>query len=391
MSLFLGPIHHWLYHKIQLQQELVDDIMTLGREKWHLPLFAVCESLYGELERGALENVIDGSNIHGWLQEQVSRVEYYLAHSVTAILDADTEALGELTTLFEAKGRENASMLGENLNAEMLFKIMSDTWLDGMPCDHAMAVLEQSENQVVWQKYKCTHMSYWQEAQGDVKYYNQLREAWIKAFVEVAGYSFEKRSEDVYAIYLKKDSLDCIDLMIEEHEHIRRLLKVMRKACSNLLKGEEIIYEDFETFIDFIRTYADGHHHGKEEKFLFNEMEAHLGALGEKLIRNGMYVEHDLGRLYVKDLEAALESMQAGYEESKLDVIAHAIGYTHLLERHIAKENEVIYTFARRQLSKEVLDAIEEKAVAFEREREIEGVQRKYLGILENLEKKYNV
>jgi len=30
MSAFLGPIHYWLYNKIQLQQAIVDDIYALG-------------------------------------------------------------------------------------------------------------------------------------------------------------------------------------------------------------------------------------------------------------------------------------------------------------------------------------------------------------------------
>ncbi|MDF2537502.1 MAG: hypothetical protein K0S76_523 [Herbinix sp.] len=29
MSAFLGPIHYWLYHKIQLQQSIVDELYEL--------------------------------------------------------------------------------------------------------------------------------------------------------------------------------------------------------------------------------------------------------------------------------------------------------------------------------------------------------------------------
>ena len=35
MSAFLGPIHYWLYNKIQLQEELIKDIVAYGeKEQW---------------------------------------------------------------------------------------------------------------------------------------------------------------------------------------------------------------------------------------------------------------------------------------------------------------------------------------------------------------------
>ena len=104
-----------------------------------------------------------------------------------------------------------------------------------------------------------------------------------------------------------------------------------------------------------------------------------------------MLVEHDLGRLYIKDLVEALEKVKAGNEESKLDVIANAISYTHLLERHIAKEDEVVYNFGARQLSKEVLEMVDEQSTIFEEEAKKQGIQDKYIDLLEALENKYTL
>ena len=33
MSAFLGPIHYWLYNKIQLQEELIKDIVAYGEKE----------------------------------------------------------------------------------------------------------------------------------------------------------------------------------------------------------------------------------------------------------------------------------------------------------------------------------------------------------------------
>lgn len=183
--------------------------------------------------------------------------------------------------------------------------------------------------------------------------------------------------------------MNSIKLMVEEHENILRMLKVVRKACYGIFKGDEICYEDFYSMIDFIRNYADAHHHGKEEKFLFKEMQSNLGTVGNNLITHGMLVEHDYGRMYMSNLVEALEHVKIGDEESKLDVIANAISYTHLLSRHIAKENDAVYKFAERSLSKEILDDVNQKTEIFEHDAEDKGTQKKYLDLLQKLENKY--
>ncbi|MFT4145164.1 MAG: hemerythrin domain-containing protein [Mobilitalea sp.] len=183
--------------------------------------------------------------------------------------------------------------------------------------------------------------------------------------------------------------MDSIKLMVEEHTYILRMLEVVRKACYGILKGEEIQYEDFSKMTDFIRNYADAHHHGKEEKLLFNEMVTHLGPLGNKLITHGMLVEHDMGRLYIQEMNEALLRVKSGDEVSKLDVIANAISYTHLLKRHIEKEDSVVYTFAERQLAPEILSKVNEETEKFEAEATAKGTQQYYIDLVAALEKKY--
>lgn len=182
--------------------------------------------------------------------------------------------------------------------------------------------------------------------------------------------------------------MKAIDLMMEEHKYILRMLKVVRKACFKVFQGEEINYEDFNSIISFIRNYADGQHHHKEEIFLFNRMVENLGALGEKTIKNGMLVEHDLGRLYVKNLKEALEKAENGDEEAKLDIIANAISYTDLLNRHIDKEDRVIYQFAKRELSKDIFELINEECVVYEKNNA--HIKDENIAILEKMEQKYN-
>jgi len=183
--------------------------------------------------------------------------------------------------------------------------------------------------------------------------------------------------------------MDSIKLMMEEHQYILRVLEVVRRACYGVMKGEEINYEDFDQMIDFIRSYADAHHHGKEEKLLFQEMVTHLGALGQKLITHGMLVEHDSGRLFIQELNAALDRVKAGDDMSRLDVIANAISYTHLLKRHIEKEDAVVYTFAARQLSAEIMDKVNQDTAQFEQAALEKNTKNYYEQLVTKLEEKY--
>ena len=58
--------------------------------------------------------------------------------------------------------------------------------------------------------------------------------------------------------------MNSFEIMIDEHNRIKEMLEVIKAYCLRILRGEEVDYEDFFLIIDFIRNYADKHHHGKE-------------------------------------------------------------------------------------------------------------------------------
>lgn len=181
-----------------------------------------------------------------------------------------------------------------------------------------------------------------------------------------------------------------VELMIMEHDNILNFIQAVENACCNILEGADPDLNDFENMIYFARNYADKHHHGKEEQFLFAEMTQHLGRFGTNLIQHGMLVEHDLGRLHISDLEEAIKNYRNEPKTiNKLGILAGASGYANLLKRHIAKENEVIYPYAEKNLSQEILVFVDEKVRTFEREAEEKGIQKYCLGILKDLYSKY--
>lgn len=181
-----------------------------------------------------------------------------------------------------------------------------------------------------------------------------------------------------------------IDILVKEHEAIKRMAAVMRKASLSILTGKELVVKDFYDMADFIRNYADKHHHGKEEKILFVYMKQEFGKIAENLITHGMLVEHDFGRLYIGDMLDALRNYEENPNEgAKLDIITNATAYTYLIQRHIDKENEVIFTYGEKNLSKESAAFVDEQSKTMEEEANKVGTQERYMTMLERLEQAY--
>lgn len=202
MSAFLGPIHHWLYGKIKLQQELVEEIISLAKDKGTTDLESRLNSTYGEFDSRPLEEIIDENNIHGWLQDKVSRVEYKLAEAVTQLLMQNSVDINELKNIFCKSGEAVGEKLAreEGLTVPQVYKAISDSLLDGMPCDHAMQLVEQEVDEVVWKRIICVHERYWMEVGGDIKNYYELRSSWLEGLARAVGLSFEMRDENTYVL-----------------------------------------------------------------------------------------------------------------------------------------------------------------------------------------------
>lgn len=160
-----------------------------------------------------------------------------------------------------------------------------------------------------------------------------------------------------------------IDVLYKEHDNILKFIDIVQQEALKVMNGAEINIKRFREFIDFSRNYADKHHHGKEELILFKFMVDELGTVAEKLVKHGMLVEHDLGRLYVKTLEDSLNEYEVKKDDySKMQILSNAVCYGNLLKRHIDKENNAVFTFAEKQLNEEVLKQVDSETAIFEDE-----------------------
>lgn len=136
--------------------------------------------------------------------------------------------------------------------------------------------------------------------------------------------------------------------LINNHTTIQRVMDVME----NITTVNDPPVEHLEFFVSFIREYADGFHHAKEEGFLFPK-------LVEKGIPNefgpvGMMLrEHEEGRNFVKGMADNLTLYKEGDKNALQLIYANMKGYINLLRNYIMKEDNILFRMADQVLSDE--------------------------------------
>ena len=58
-----------------------------------------------------------------------------------------------------------------------------------------------------------------------------------------------------------------------EHRIIEKILGAMARLVDVMETSQEASSADIAAMVEFVRTFADGCHHGKEEKLLFPALE----------------------------------------------------------------------------------------------------------------------
>lgn len=205
MSAFLGPIHYWLYNKIELQEKLVEAILTLNNKQHYVEnLQQNMDSRCGYIEKKPLEEMIDESNIHGWLQDKVSIVERRLSYAVTVITDSNPVAMSKIFDTVKEFGVHVYKSNPESFeSAEQVYRKLNDMLLDGMPCDHVNELVSVSSDEVIYRRRMCIHEDYWTEQNGMVNKYYDIRCQFIEGFLSETKFAFKADNQGNYHIAYK--------------------------------------------------------------------------------------------------------------------------------------------------------------------------------------------
>jgi hemerythrin-like domain-containing protein len=126
--------------------------------------------------------------------------------------------------------------------------------------------------------------------------------------------------------------------LMAEHQVILRMTATMARRLETFRDAGHVDTRYIETATDFIRTYADHCHHGKEEGILFRELgrkdlDPKVATLMGQLVQ-----EHTWGRTLTKRLVEANQAY-AGGDESQLDKVLRPLRQlANFYPGHITKE-----------------------------------------------------
>lgn len=158
------------------------------------------------------------------------------------------------------------------------------------------------------------------------------------------------------------------ETLSSEHRVIEQVVLALEAAADLIDGGGQVRPGFFQDAAGFIAGFADGYHHAKEERVLFEAMARH-GMPAESGPIAVMLYEHDEGRRLTAGLRDAAERLAAGDASASGVVADYARAYGELLRQHIFKEDNILFPMAARVIAPSAWEDMLREAGHVEEER----------------------
>jgi len=170
-------------------------------------------------------------------------------------------------------------------------------------------------------------------------------------------------------------------LMIE-HRLIERMIRLMVRERGLMSAAGAVNPTLVDAAVDFLRTYADRCHHGKEDNILFKGLAAKALAADHRSILDELIEEHKRGREMVGKLLAAKDRYVAGDPTAAHEVEALLKALAAFYPAHIAKEDKRFFIPSMEYFSDEEQASMLQEFWEFDRKL----IHEKYKAIVAQLE-----
>lgn len=166
-----------------------------------------------------------------------------------------------------------------------------------------------------------------------------------------------------------------------EHGTIDEMIRLVRDHGLKIVTKEEVSSVFIDTAVDFLRTYADRTHHGKEEDILFRDLQDQDLSAEDRQTMEELIQEHVDAREMVTELVEAKQAHLQGDPEALDTILLKIGGLVELYPEHIKKEDDVFFPAAMTYFSAAEQDAMLQEMWEFDREM----IHEKYRSVVERL------
>jgi len=163
-----------------------------------------------------------------------------------------------------------------------------------------------------------------------------------------------------------------VEMLEAEHRVIQRMVAGMSVLADQIESGEEVDVSLLESIVDFLRSFADRCHHGKEEALLFPAL-VRRGVPSHGCPIGGLTMEHQKGRVMVGELADAVRGYAAGEPPVRENLVRSLRALVAFYPNHIWKEDYLLFPLAGKVLTPEDQQELMNKFETVERELGIEG------------------
>lgn len=153
-----------------------------------------------------------------------------------------------------------------------------------------------------------------------------------------------------------------------EHRLIERMVALMREQLARVHGRHECDPDFIGAAVDFIRSYADRCHHGKEEDILFRALAAQPLEEPLQTVLQELIDEHARSRGATGRLADANERYQQGEAGALAEIEQCLEELVSLYPQHIAKEDRRFFVPAQQCFSQPELAAMLDRFWEFDRQ-----------------------
>ena len=182
--------------------------------------------------------------------------------------------------------------------------------------------------------------------------------------------------------------MDALEALTAEHRLIEQVCDALEAFAAEVRSRSGDERAELERFVSFLREFADGTHHAKEEDVLFATLiEAGFPPHGGPVAV--MLAEHREGRGYIATI-ASLAAQPRPWSDGDRVRLSEAAGaYVELLREHIGKEDGILYPIADQRLPAELRARVDCECERLDEGRARRGEQQRLLALGRDLIARY--